>query len=149
MKTKKVIVCCILSILFLLCYGIDVQAGQKAELRVTYVLQNIGVKRDVQAKLKPLLISYQTDKKAANKEYDDMKAKLKPSIDAGTITEKQANALLRAKWLADEKELAVKRQYEEKFKTVLSAKKTYLCFDLLNDKKSKMLGKEAKDDLED
>ena len=149
MKTKKVIVSSILSILFLLCCGIDAQAGQKADMRVPYVLQNIGVKRDVQAKLKPLLVSYLADKKAASKEYENMKDKLKPSIEAGTITEKQANALLRAKWLADEKELAVKRQYEEKFKSVLSAKKTYLCFDLLNDKKSKMLGKDAKDDLDD
>ena len=117
-------------------------AGRKADMRVNYVLQNLGVKRDVQEQLKPLLQSYLADKKTANKAYDDMKDKLKASIDNGTLTEKQAQQLLTLKWQADEKELVVKRQYETKFKTVLSAKKTYLCFDLLNDSKSKMLGKE-------
>ena len=119
------------------------QAGKKAEMRVNYVLQNIGIKRDLQAKLRPLLVSYLADKKTANKEYDALKTKLKSSINNGTLTEKQAQALLNAKWTADEKELAVKRQYETKFMTVLSAKKTYLCFDLLNDKKSKIANKDA------
>lgn len=122
------------------------QAGRKSEMRVKYVLENIGVKRDVQAQLKPLLVSYLADKKAANKAYDDMKDKLKASIDNGTLTEKQAQQLLTLKWQADEKELAVKRQYETKFKTVLSAKKTYACFSLLNDSKSKMLGKEKNEE---
>lgn len=121
-------------------------AGKKSEMRVNYVLQNIGVKRDVQTKLKPLLVSYLADKKAANKAYDDLKDKLKPSINAGTLTDKQAQQLLTLKWQADEKELAVKRQYETKFKTVLSAKKTYLCFDLLNDSKSKMRGDKDDED---
>ena len=118
------------------------EAGKKSDMRVKYVLQNIGVKRDVQTQLKPLLVAYLAEKKAANKAYDDMKDKLKPSIDGGTLTEKQAQNLLNAKWAAAEKELQVKKQYETKFRTVLSAKKTYLCFDLLNDKKSKMMGNE-------
>ena len=121
------------------------QAGRKADMKVNYVLQNLGVKRDVQQKLKPLLVSYLADKKVANKAYEDLKDKLKPSIEAGTITEKQAQQLLTLKWQADEKELAVKRQYEGKFKTVLTAKKTYLCFDLLNDKKSKVRGEDKED----
>jgi len=117
-------------------------AGKNADMRVAYVLKNMGISRDVQAKLRPLLVSYLADKKVANKPYDSLKDKLKPSIEAGTITEKQAQELLTRKWEAAEKELVVKRQYETKFKTVLSAKKTYLCFDLLNDKKSKVRGEE-------
>jgi len=104
------------------------------------VLKNTGLKRDVPAKLRPLLVSYLADKKKANKQYDDLKEKLKPSINAGTVTDKQAQQLLDLKWQADEKELAVKREYEKKFKTVLSVKKTYLVFSLLNDSKSKMMG---------
>ena len=123
------------------------QAGKGTDLKVNYVLQNIGVKRDVQAKLKPLLISYLAEKKEANKAYDDLKAKLKTSINNGTLTKEQAQALLNAKWNAAEKELAVKRKYEIKFNTVLSIKKTYFCFSLLNDKKSKMQGKD--DDYDD
>ena len=120
-------------------------AGKNADMRVAYVLKNLGIKRDLQVKLKPILDSYMADKKAANKTYDNMKDKLKPSIEAGTITDKQAQALLDAKWVAAEKELAVKKEYEKKFKTVLSVKKTYLCFDLLNDKKSKVRGEKSAD----
>ena len=140
MKTNRIIILCLLALT--MCWGNTnvAFAGKKADLKVNYVLKNIGVKLDVQAKLKPLLVSYLADKKMANKEYDTMKDKLKPSINNGTITDKQADKLLVLKWQADEKELAVKRQYEAKFKTVLPSKKVYLCFDLLNDSKSKMLG---------
>ena len=59
---------------------------------------------------------------------------------------RSAQTLLNLKWQAAEKELAVKKDYEKKFMTVLSAKKTYLCFDLLNDKKSKVRGEKDADD---
>lgn len=131
-----------LSLIFAFAGTTAAQAGRKTDMKVNYVLHNVGVKRDVQARLKPLLVSYLADKKAANKTYDDLKDKLKPSIESGTITEKQAQQLLNLKWQADERELAVKRQYEGKFKTVLSARKTYLVFSLLNDSKDKMLGKD-------
>ncbi|MBP5515124.1 MAG: hypothetical protein J6Y04_10205 [Bacteroidaceae bacterium] len=116
------------------------QAGKNADLRVAYVLKKIGVNKEIQAKLRPLLQSYLADKKVANKEYDDLKEKLQANISNGSLTEKQAQTLLTLKWSSDEKELAVKKTYEKKFRTVLSAKKTYLCFTLLNDKKSKIKG---------
>lgn len=150
MKKKRTLFICLLAMLITFTGSTTVTAGKKAEMRVAYVLKNIGVKSDIQAKLKPLLVSYLAEKKAANKEYDSMKERLSPSINNGTLTEKQAQALLTAKWTAAEKELKVKRDYETKFKTVLSAKKTYLCFDLLNDKKSKIEGKKSsKDDQDD
>ena len=142
MKTRNKIILALLSLTLALGNVTTALAGKNADMRVAYVLKNLGVKRDVQQKLQPLLQSYLADKKAATKAYDDLKDKLKPSIEAGTITEKQAQQLLTLKWQANEKELAVKRQYEGKFKTVLTAKKTYLCFDLLNDKKSKVRGEE-------
>jgi len=148
MKTKRLLILCLMTVLMCLGNATVAMAGRKADLKVNYVLKNIGVKRDVQAKLKPLLVSYLADKKVANKEYDTLKDKLKPSIDNGTITDKQADKLLSLKWAAAEKELAVKRQYETKFKTVIPSKKVFLCFDLLNDKTSKMLddGKGSKDE---
>ena len=146
MKTNKLFITCLMAMLLLFTGNSTVLAGKKSDMRVKYVLENLGIKRDVQNQLKPLLISYLADKKAANKEYDTLKDKLKPSIEAGTITDKQAQKLLDLKWQATEKELAVKRDYETKFKTVLSAKKTYLCFDLLNDKKSKITGQDKDDD---
>lgn len=147
MNMKQIMTMWLLAIVMCLSFATEAMAGKKADMKVNYVLQNIGVKRDVQEKLKPLLVSYLADKKVANKEYDSMKDKLKPSIKNGTITDKQADRLLQLKWQADEKELAVKRQYETKLKTVLPSKKVYLCFDLLNDSKSKMLGEsKGKDD---
>ena len=126
------------------------QAGKNADIRVAYVLKNMGINREAQAKLRPMLQSYLADKKAANKPYDDLKDKLKPSINSGALTEKQAQTLLSLKWASDEKELAVKKEYEKKFRTILSAKKTYLCFTLLNDKKSKIRGgKGSNEDSDD
>ena len=140
MKTNRFLILCLIALAMCLGNASVAMAGKKSDMKVNYVLQNLGVKRDVQAKLKPLLVSYLADKKVANKEYDTLKDKLKPSIDNGTLTDKQADRLLQLKWQAAEKELAVKRQYETKLKTVLPSKKVYLCFDLLNDKKSKMMG---------
>ncbi|MBO4612494.1 MAG: hypothetical protein J5671_04910 [Bacteroidaceae bacterium] len=140
MKTNRFLILCLMTLAMCLGNASVAMAGKKSDMKVNYVLQNLGVKRDVQAKLKPLLVSYLADKKVANKEYDTLKDKLKPSIDNGTLTDKQADRLLQLKWQAAEKELAVKRQYETKLKTVLPSKKVYLCFDLLNDKKSKMMG---------
>lgn len=150
MKTNRLVLTIAMS--FIVAFGniSFAQAGKKSDMRVSYVLENMGIKRDVQEKLRPLLVSYLADKKNANKSYDSLKEKLKPSINAGTITEKQAQQLLTLKWEAAEKELAVKREYETKFKTVISAKKTYICFDLLNDKKSKFMGENGKKgDLDD
>ena len=146
MKTRNLIVLAIMCLTLAMGNVGTARAGKNADMRVAYVLKNLGINRDTQNKLRPLLASYMADKKAANKPYDTLKDKLKPSIEAGTITEKQAQELLIKKWDAAEKELAVKRQYETKFKTVLSAKKTYLCFDLLNDKKSKVRGEKDEED---
>lgn len=149
MKTRKLIALALMCLALAMGNVGNAWAGKNADMRVAYVLKNLGINRDTQNKLRPLLVSYLADKKVANKPYDSLKDKLKPSIEAGTITEKQAQELLTKKWVAAEKELAVKRQYETKFKTVLSAKKTYLCFDLLNDKKSKVRGEKDNEDDDD
>ncbi len=108
--------------------------------RVAYVLKNVGVKSDVKARLQPVLEGYLKDKDAANAAYDKMKAKLKPRIKLGNLSDQQAQQLLDAKWAAEEKELQVKRSYEQKLKAVVPVKKVYECFRLLNDKNSKVLG---------
>lgn len=123
-----------------------VLAGQKQDMRVAYVLRNLGVKRDVQAKLKPLLEAYLRDKKDANKEYDNLKAKYKVAIKNGTLTDSQAESLIGLKWTAANKELGVKKAYTNKFRAVLPYKKVWYCFDLLNDKNSKVLGRQTDDD---
>lgn len=117
-------------------------AGDKATnaQRVKYVVKNLKLGKDVQAKIQPLLTSYLRDKDAAEAAYESLKDKYKSAIKSNKLSEQQAQQLLNAKWTAAEKELAVKRAYEKKFRTVLSAAKTYQCFDLLNDKNSKVLG---------
>ncbi len=137
---KKLISLCLLTGLLVLGSTNEAYAGRKADMRVNYVLENIGVNNATKEKLKPLLVSYLADKKTANKEYDALKDKYRAAADGGTLTDKQAQAMLDAKWVADEKELVVKKQYEKKFKTVIPAKKVWVCFDLLNDSKSKVRG---------
>ena len=107
--------------------------------RVAYVLRNIGVKRDIQSKLKPLLESYLRELNAAEAPYEKLKDKLKPQIKMGNISEAQGQQLLNEKWATDERELAVKKSYEKKFNTVPPTKKVYECYRLLNDKSSKIL----------
>ena len=107
--------------------------------RVQYVLDNLEVKKDVKARLKPMLESFLKEKDAASAGYDKMKDKLKPQIKLGSISNEQGQQLLDAKWAAEAKELQVKKQYEQKFKTLLPVKKVYECFRLLNDKSSKIL----------
>lgn len=115
-------------------------AQSKRAARVQYVLKNIGIDAAQQKKLKPLLEKYLEEKKAQTAPYEDLKDDLKPKIEAGMLSDKQADKLLKLKWEADQKELNLKKQYEVRFRTVLSASKTFQCFDLLNDKKSKYLG---------
>ncbi|MCD7722037.1 MAG: hypothetical protein LUI09_07390 [Prevotellaceae bacterium] len=131
-----------------LCSACYAQSNRDA--RVAYVLKNLGINSATQKKLQPLLTSYLSEKKAASDEYNALKAKLKANIKSETLTNDQASRLLSLRWAAEAKETAVKKKYTEKFETVLSAKKTYKCFSLLNDKKSKVQGKsKSKDDDDD
>ena len=92
--------------------------------RVAYVLRNIGVKRDIQSKLKPLLESYLRELNAAEAPYEKLKDKLKPQIKMGNISEAQGQQLLNEKWATDERELAVKKSYEKKF---ITSVRSYAC----------------------
>ncbi len=126
----------------IMCFGTNAVAQSNRAARVQYVLKNLELDAAQQKKLKPLLEKYLLEKKVQTANYEDMKDDLKPRIDAGTMTDKQANNLLKAKWEADEKELALKKEYEPKFKAVISPAKVFKCYDLLNDKKSKIRGEE-------
>ncbi len=143
----------IIALLLMLCpFASLCQAQANRDARVAYVLKNLGINADTQKKLKPLLQAYLADKKTAGAEYSAQKDKMKSAIKNGTLTNDQATKLLTLKWNAEAKETAVKRKYTEQFQTVLSAKKTYKCFTLLNDSKDKVMGKtkgKANDDDDD
>lgn len=117
-------------------------APTKQQKRVAYTIKNLKLDAAAQKSLQPILMSYLTELKAAQKPYEDMKDKYKNDIDKGTLTDKVANALLEAKWKSAKEETAVKEKYEKQFRTVLSAKKVWYCFSLLNDKMSKIDGVE-------
>ncbi len=127
----------------------SVHAQSNRDARIAYVLKNLGVNSDTQKKLRPLLEGYLAEKKASGEAYSALKSKLKSNISSGTLSNEQAKKLLDAKWASESRETAVKKKYTEKFMTVLSAKKTYLCFDLLNDKKSKVQGKKKDKESDD
>ncbi len=131
-----------IALLLMLCpFASLCHAQTNRDARVAYVLKNLGINADTQKKLKPLLQAYLADKKTAGAEYAAQKDKMKSAIKNGTLTNDQATKLLTLKWNAEAKETAVKRKYTEQFQTVLSAKKTYKCFTLLNDSKDKVMGK--------
>lgn len=118
-------------------------APTKQQKRVAYTLKNLKLDAATQKKLQPILLAYLQELKAASKAYDDMKDKYKGDIDKGVLTDKAATALLAAKWAAAKNETAVKQKYEAKFKELLSPKKVWYCYALLNDKMSKIEGKSS------
>lgn len=124
-------------------------APTKQQKRVAYTLKNLKLDATTAKTLQPVLMDYLTELKAAQKPYDDLKEKYKTDIKNGTLTDKVASALLTAKWTAAKNEQAVKEKYEKKFMAILSAKKVWYCFDLLNDKMSKIEGKATSSDDED
>lgn len=121
-------------------------APTKQQKRVAYTLKNLKLDATTTKTLQPVLMDYLTELKAAQKPYDDLKDKYKTDIKNGTLTDRAASALLAAKWTAAKNEVTVKEKYEKKFLTIISAKKVWYCFDLLNDKMSKIEGKASNSD---
>ena len=110
--------------------------------RHAYVLKNLELDKKTEAALSPVLMKYLQDKKEANKKYDDLKDKYKSAEKAGTLTNAQATELLNAKFERDAKELAVKKRYYTEFLKILKPKTVWYVFDLSNDKKEKIDGKD-------
>ncbi len=126
-------------------YTLNVNAAQaeptKTQKRIAYTLKNLKLNAQQQKSLQPILTAYCADIKAAKKKYEEMKKKYENDIDKGVLTDKAAEALLDAKFEAESKELEVKKSYSKKFASVVSPKKVYLTFSLINDKMSKVEGK--------
>lgn len=144
----------IVSISFLLlaiAVNVNAAGASKTQKRIAYTLKNLKLSTQQQKDLQPLLQSYCAELKAAKKPYDDLKSKYERDIDNGTLTDKASEALLNAKFTAEAKELQIKKTYQKKFEGVIPMKKVYICFDLINDKMSKVEGKKksSKDDDDD
>ena len=110
------------------------QAGSKRDARVAYVLKNLKLKGDVQAKFKPLLETYLKELSDLKDPYKKLKDELQVAIDANKLTAAQCDQLFEAKQKQEEQEPALNRKWYAKFKTVLTAQQAYKAMKLSDDK---------------
>lgn len=121
----------------------------KTEKRIAYTIKNLKLNATQQKALQPILTAYCAEMKAAKKKYEELKKKYERDIDMGTLTDNASKALLDAKFEAETKELEVKKAYRKKLEGVIPLKKVFSCYDLINDKMSKVEGKKKKTDDDD
>ena len=110
------------------------QAGSKRDARVAYVLKNLKLKGDVQAKFKPVLEAYLKELSDLKDPYKKLKDELQVAIDANKLTAAQCDQLFEAKQKQEEQEPALNRKWYAKFKTVLTAQQAYKAMKLSDDK---------------
>ena len=73
------------------------QAGKKRDARVAYVLKNLRLKADVQAKFKPVLEAYLKELSDLKDPYKKLKDDLQDAIDANKLTAAQCDQLFEEK----------------------------------------------------
>lgn len=110
------------------------QAGKKRDARVAYVLKNLRLKPDVQAKFKPVLEAYLKELSDLKDPYKKLKDELQDAIDANKLTAAQCDQLFEAKQKQEDKEPALNRKWYAKFKTVITAQQAYKAMKLSDDK---------------
>lgn len=109
-------------------------AGGKQEARITYVLKNLKLKGDAQAKFKPLLTSYFKELSDIKAPHKALKEKWAAAIDDDKLSAAQCDQLLESKMKQEEAELALRRKYYQKFKTAVTAQQAYKALKLSDDK---------------
>lgn len=110
------------------------QAGKKRDARVAYVLKNLRLKPDVQAKFKPVLEAYLKELSDLKDPYKKLKDELQDAIDTNKLTAAQCDQLFEAKQKQEDKEPALNRKWYAKFKTVITAQQAYKAMKLSDDK---------------
>ena len=110
------------------------QAGAKRDARVAYVLKNLKLKSDVEAKFKPLLEAFLKELSDLKDPYQDLKDELQDAIDANKLTASQCDQLFELKQKQEEQEPAVLRKWYAKFKTVITTQQAYRAMKLSDDK---------------
>ena len=144
---KKICKTALMTLLLALSSTALVQAAPtKQQKRAAYAVKNLKLDDTKSKQLLPVLMEYLKELKAAQKPYEDLKEKYKADIKNGTLTDKAATALLTAKWTSDRNEVTVRQKYEKRFMEIIPAKKVWYCFDLLNDKMSKIDGTKGSTD---
>ena len=110
------------------------QAGAKRDARVAYVLKNLRLKSDVEAKFKPLLEAFLKELSDVKDPYEDLKDELQDAIDANKLTAAQCDKLFELKQKQEKQEPAVLRKWYAKFKTVITTQQAYKAMKLSDDK---------------
>lgn len=110
------------------------QAGAKRDARVAYVLRNLRLKSDVEAKFKPMLEAFLKELSDVKDPYEDLKDELQDAIDGGKLTAAQCDKLFELKQKQEEQEPPVLRKWYAKFKTVLTTQQAYRAMKLSDDK---------------
>ena len=133
------------------CMGLQVSADSptKTEKRIAYTIKNLRLNEAQRKSVTPILHSYLSEIKQAKKPYSDLKDKYKTAIEKGTLTDSQAEQLLKAKFAYNIKEAGIRQKYMPKLATAIPYKKVYYCFDYINDKMSKIEGRKSTHDDED
>ncbi len=112
-------------------------AGTKREIRIAYIVKQSKLTEEQQKKVMPVLKEFLEDLSVNKKRYEVIKDKYKAADDAGKLTPKQAEELMTGKFLKDEKELALRRQYFPRFKGIVGAVKAREIIKLSDDKLNK------------
>jgi hypothetical protein len=130
---KQILVTAILSIAMAM-PAQYVYAGEKDDAHVSYVLKNMKLSKADAAKVKPLLYAYYKEMSNAKASHKALKEKYSKAEDAGKLTTAQCDELFESKQKQEMAQLAVKKSYYAKMKTVLPAAKAYKLMKLTNDK---------------
>lgn len=110
------------------------KAGGKQEARIAYVLKNLKLKSDVQAKFKPLLAAYFKELSDVKAPYKALKQKWEVAIDNDKLSAEQCDQLFELKMKQEEAEVALQRKHYPLFKAAVTTQQAYKAFKLSDDK---------------
>lgn len=127
----------LLAVMLTLCTSVTTLAGTKREIRVAYILKQSKLTPEQKKKVMPFLEAFLEDLSANKKRHEAIKNKYKAADDAGKLTPSQADELMTSKFLKDEKELSIRRQFYPRFKNVVGAVKAREIIRLSDDKLNK------------
>ena len=111
--------------------------SDKDRERFAYVSSQMGLTKELKAKVQPVFYAYMKELHIAKDIYNDLKDKWLTPIHKKKITAEQAKTLTAARWRSDEEVLKVRRAYTQKFSAILTPQQVYYLFTYANDSKSK------------
>lgn len=109
-------------------------AGEKQDAHIAYVLKNAKLSKELNAKLKPMLMAYYKEISAAKSSHKQLKEKLGAKEDAGKLTAAECDQYFESKMKQESAQLEVRKKYYGQFKTILSTPQAYKVIKLCDDK---------------